>query len=72
MVTITTTVEFDLDEIDTDELVAELKSRNIGIDIFSWWELDYLMKLIPNDIKPGSEEYFIYEKLRVAKEDAEI
>jgi hypothetical protein len=72
MVTVTTTVEVDLDEFDTDDLIAELNSRGHIIDTFNWWELDYLMKLIPNDIKPGSEQYTIYEKLRVLKQDAEI
>lgn len=68
----TTSETIDLDNVDTNDLIKELQSRKYVIDTLTWWDIDHLMNLLPSNIKPGSEQYFIYEKLRVAKVSAKV
>lgn len=65
MVTITTQVDIDLDDIDTDDLIWELKHRGCqGVFELTPQDAHLILKSMPVDVKIGSDVYFAYEKLR--------
>lgn len=57
----------DISIVDERALLDEVRFRGFFVSKFgvlSEGDIQYLLNLIPSDTRPGSDAYFVYEKLR--------